>query len=604
MWVVDDSPLDARRAQEALAREYRVEVFGDGAAVLERLAESGAPDALVLDWLMPAVSGIDVCRFLRSGRSPAPHAAILFLTVFQEPQQVVEGLAAGANDFLAKPYSPQELRARVANLLRQAELIERLTHAEEQVRRLLASAPDAILAADQLGVVTYANQEAERVFGLPAERLTGRRLVELIPNLEIHWLSSSGGPAVMPLPDVRIDDQLFAPTARRMPPDISAHVTIALRNVTERSRAEARRLDFYSIIAHDLRSPLHSMLLRTDLLLEGQRGPMPVGAIADLRRIQSNIRTMVALVNDFLDLARMEGTGFRLEREPVDLRSLVEQTVDDIRPLVEASQLEVRLELDDFDAQLLGDRRRLMQVVSNLLSNAAKFTPADGCITVAIRKRGEQAEVSVEDTGPGIPAEQLPTLFQRYSRPVDSSQAAGGTGLGLMIVREIVEAHGGQVGVDSTPGQGSRFWFRLPRQRRPEDQSAADGARTVLIVDDDRDLRETLRFMVEAQGYRVVEAENGQQGLDVMDLQHPCAVLLDLTMPIMDGWHFVDRLRRDHRHASTPICVLSGISQHAPAAVSETLQKPIPVDRLLSFLRTHCPLSGAGQPPPEASPQG
>ena len=598
VWVVDDSPADARRAREALDPDYRVLAFGDGATVLERLADRGAPDVLVLDWLMPAVSGLDVCRFLRSARSPAPHAAILLLTVFQEPQQVVEGLAAGANDFLAKPYAPEELRARVANLLRQSDLIDRLTRAEEQVRRLLASAPDAILAADEHGVVNYANQEAEHVFGVAAEALVGCRLTELLPAFELGWLGSSSGPAVIPLPDLRIGTQLFAPTARRMPSDFAAHVTIALRNMTERSRVEARRLDFYSIIAHDLRSPLHSMLLRTDLLLEGQRGTMPVGAIADLRRMQSNIRTMVALVNDFLDLARLEGTGFKLAREPVDLRTLIEQTVEDIRPLVQESQLRLESELEDFDAQLEGDRRRLMQVVSNLLSNAVKFTPPGGCIAVSVRQRGQQAEVSVSDTGPGIPEDQLATLFQRYSRPAGSGHVVGGTGLGLMIVREIVEAHGGQVGVDSTPGQGSRFWFRLPRRSWAEAQPGADGAQTVLIVDDDRDLRETLRFMVEAQGYRVVEAENGQQGLDAMNRQHPCAVLLNLTMPIMDGWQFVDRVRRDQRHAAVPICVVSGMAQQAPPAVSRALQKPIPVAEVLSFLRTYCPLRAGESPGP------
>src|SRR5690606_32806945 len=113
-----------------------------------------------------------------------------------------------------------------------------------------------------------------------------------------------------------------------MPPDISAHVSIALRNVTERRRAEARRLDFYSVIAHDLRSPLHSMLLRTDMLLRGQRGQLPVGAIADLRKIESNIRTMVALVNDFLDLAQLEGTNYLVQRELVDVRAVAEQCLE------------------------------------------------------------------------------------------------------------------------------------------------------------------------------------------------------------------------------------------------------------------------------------
>ena len=600
VWVVDDSPLDARRAHQVLSSEYQVEVFEDGSAVLERLSDHPPPDVLVLDWLMPAVSGLDVCRFLRSPRSPAPNVAILLLTVHHEAGQVVEGLAAGANDFLAKPYADEELMARVANLIRSAALLDRVTRAEEQVRRLLAAAPDALISVDEDGVVTYVNRESERVFGCPADELMGQPLSRLLPEVDLSSLSADSGLALAPQPDIRIGEELYAPTARRMPSDISAHITVALRNVTERRKAEARRLDFYSVIAHDLRSPLQGMLLRTDLLLAGQRGQLPVGAISDLRKMESNIRTMVALVNDFLDLAQLEGTNYLLQRELVDLESLVVQTVEDIRPLIEESELDVRLDLEDFDSSLTGDRRRLMQVVTNLLSNAVKFTPPGGCIRVSVCERGGQVEVCVQDNGRGIAPEVLPHLFQRYARAIDPSHTVSGTGLGLMIVREIVEAHGGTVGVRSTPGEGSTFWFRLPRQRRPDEGVTEAGDRLVLIVDDDRELRETLRFLLEAQGYRAVEAENGEQGLEALDVHQPCAVFLDLTMPIMDGWEFVERVRRNERHASVPICVVSGVSQHAPPAASLALEKPIPVGRLLSFLRQHCPLPA--QPDREVPP--
>jgi signal transduction histidine kinase len=603
IWVVDDSRLDSRRAQEVLSRDHHVEVFDDGSCVLERLAEQAPPDVLVLDWLMPGVSGLDVCRFLRSPRSPAPHVAILLLTVQHESGQVVEGLAAGANDFLAKPFADEELRARVANLVRGADLLKRVMRAEQQVRRLLAAAPDALVTVDEDGTVSYVNQEAERVFGCSSSQLIGQRVARLLPEVDLSTLGAETSSAMAPLPDIRIREELYAPTARRMPADISAHVTVALRNVTERRKAEARRLDFYSVIAHDLRSPLQGMLLRADLLLAGHRGPLPVGAIGDLRRIENNIRTMVALVNDFLDLAQFEGTNYMIERELIDLRGLIEHAVEDIRPLVQESQLKTRLEFDEFDASLMGDRRRLMQVVTNLLSNAVKFTPPGGAITVRIQERGGQVEVSVQDTGQGIAPELLNNLFQRYARAIDPSHTVGGTGLGLMIVREIVEAHGGSVGARSAPGEGSTFWFRLPRQRQPDLHLEGEDDRLVLIVDDDRDMRETLRFLLEAQGYRAVEAENGEQGLEALEVHRPCAVFLDLTMPIMDGWDFVDRVRRNQRHASVPICVVSGISQHAPPAISLALDKPIPVARLLSFLREHCPLPpgrprGAAPPPP------
>jgi CheY-like chemotaxis protein len=155
-------------------------------------------------------------------------------------------------------------------------------------------------------------------------------------------------------------------------------------------------------------------------------------------------------------------------------------------------------------------------------------------------------------------------------------------------VREIVEAHAGTVGVSSAPGAGSTFWFRVPRHQRARDNEEPE-RQCVLIVDDDRDLRETLRFLLEAHGYGVVEAENGEQGLRALDEHRPCAVFADLTMPVMDGWEFIERLRRSERHAAVPVCILSSIANHAPATASVVLAKPIPVEDLLTFLRDFCP---------------
>jgi signal transduction histidine kinase len=586
VWVVDDSPLDADRARQALGARYESRVFHDGSTALEALATGTAPpDVLVLDWMMPAVSGVDVCRFLRSSRSPAPNLAILLLTAHQETTQLVDGLAAGANDYLAKPYADEELRARVDNLVRSRDLLERVSRTEEHIRRLLATVPDPLLTLDEHGVVTYANEEAEQVLrpALGEAGLIGRRASELLPGLDLATIrEAEGGAALVPLPDLELGEEVFAPTARRLPADFAATITLVLRNVTARRRAEVRRLDFYSVVAHDLRSPLNSLLLRTDMLLRGHRGPLPAAAIADLRKMEGSIRTLTALVDDFLDLAQLEGTAYRGGHELVDLGALIEQAVEDIQPLVDASRLSLHFERPSFDAAISGDRRRLTQVLSNLLSNAVKFTPEGGTIRVSAMERQEQIEVSVSDTGRGIAPDVLPHLFQRYMRAIDPSRPVAGTGLGLMIVREIVEAHGGAVGVYSKPEEGSTFWFRLPR-RRPA--SVAQVARPILIIDDDRMLRETLRFLLEGEGYAVVEAEDGERGLRALGEHDPCAIIVDLTMPVMDGWEFVDRVRRHGKYGSVPICVLSGVARHAPATATIVLQKPIAIDRLLSFLR-------------------
>jgi len=467
VWIVDDSPLDAERARRVLAHAYDVEVFGDGSAMLEHLSGHTGPDVLVLDWVMPGVSGIEVCRFLREGGGARPQLAILLLTMQTQTAQIVEGLEAGANDYLVKPYADPELRARVDALVRWNGLLDRAQKAEARVRELLQYAPDPLITVDLENRITFANGEAQRMLGEEADALKGRIFDDVMPGVSVDQLLDAARLA-RPLPDVELGDQIFSPSVRSLPSREQAGVTVAMRNVTARRQRETRRLDFYSIIAHDLRSPLGAMLMRTDMLLRGRRGVLSSEAVTDLRKMEAHMRNLVALINDFLEFARMEEAAHKMERERIDLAALIREVADDFRPLVDNTHQELRVEITGAHPCVLGDRRRLQQVLTNLIANAIKFTPAGGTIFVRADCPGPSCEVRVEDTGTGIPPEILPTLFQRYARAPSGQRDVGGTGLGLLIVREIVEAHGGTVGVESTPGHGSQFWFRLAAADVPE----------------------------------------------------------------------------------------------------------------------------------------
>ena len=460
VWIVDDSPLDAERARLVLDGQYDVQVFGDGSAVLEQLSNQAPPDVLVLDWVMPGVTGIEVCRFLRSAHRPQRQLSILLLTTQTQTQQIVEGLEAGANDYLVKPYADPELRARVDALVRSNALLERALKAEARVLELLQHSPDPLITVGPKNRITFVNAEAQRMLGQSAEVLTAKTLTEVLPTIPLDDIVPAI-PLARPLSDIEIGGEVFSPSIRTLPTEADDELTIALRNVTARRKKEARRLDFYSMIAHDLRSPLSALLMRTDLLLRGRRGVLSAEMIVDLRKMEANMRSLVALINDFLDFARMEEGAHKMERTRFDVGALIAEIVDDFRPLVESTRQEVRIEPS---AQLFvqGDRRRLQQVLTNLIANAIKFTPAGGTIVVRSLLVGHWCEVQIEDDGPGIEPEVLPMLFQRYTRAPKRSGIAEGTGLGLLIVREIVEAHGGTVGVESTLGKGSRFWFRVP----------------------------------------------------------------------------------------------------------------------------------------------
>ena len=473
MWVVDDSALDAERARRVLQVYYEVVVFPDGSAMLEHLASHTPPDVLVLDWVMPGVSGIEVCRFLRSGSAARPQLAILLLTMQTRTDDIVEGLAAGANDYLVKPYADPELRARVDALVRWNGLLERAQKAEAAVLQLLEHAPDPLITLDVDNRVAYVNAEAQRVLGQDAQSLMKRSLREVLPALDPRDIADAARTS-RPLGDVQIGDQLFSPTVRSLPSSGDGRLTIALRDVTSRRKKESRRLDFYTIIAHDLRSPLAAMLMRTDLMLRGHRGVLSAEVIADMRKMDSNMRRLVALINDFLDFARMEDAAHKLASDRVDLTELINEVVDEFKPLVDNTRQRMTVEGTDGRAVVLGDKGRLQQVLTNLVANALKFAPPGGLISLRTRAVGHFCEVNVTDDGPGIPADVLPLLFRRYARGPADHANAGGTGLGLLIVREIVEAHGGTVGVESTVGEGSRFWFRIPAAE-PNETAARTG---------------------------------------------------------------------------------------------------------------------------------
>jgi two-component system phosphate regulon sensor histidine kinase PhoR len=459
--------LDAERARRVLLDSYSVQVFKDGSAALEYLSSGEMPNVMVLDWVMPGISGVEVCRFLRSKAGGSHGMGILLLTSHRDTRQIVEGLSAGANDYLAKPYADEELSARVASLVRSTQLLRRAEDAETVNRRLLETAPDPLFVIDSGGHLSFANAEAAAIFGESSDALLGRAVDALFPGLEFEQLLSQHQPGRVfpPLLDFDIQGRRFSPTIRALSHNPEASAIMSLRDVTERRRLEERRLDFYSIIAHDLRSPLNVIQLRTQVMLlretdHGPGSPMHV----DLNKIQGTVRTLSSMINDFLELASLEGASYRIKRADLDLSALVQHALDEVRPLIDASSqvLSGPHTAENTPTQVVGDAARLGQVISNLLANASKFTPPHGEIGVHLRGTSEYVEVSVSDTGCGIAPEVLPTLFQRYKR---ADHQMGGTGLGLLIVREIVEAHGGIVGVESTLHVGSRFWVRLPRRQ-------------------------------------------------------------------------------------------------------------------------------------------
>jgi signal transduction histidine kinase len=461
VWLVDDSPLESKAAHRALSGQFQMVLFDDPSRMLEQLSSAEVlPDALVLDWMMPGLTGLEVCRYIRS----APRTVdlpVLLLTSNQGTAEVVEGLAAGANDYVSKPYAPQELLARVAALVRAKLTREQAVRAEFALIDVLQNHPDPLLTVRFDGTIAFANTEALAMLGLSLkDKVVGRPLQELLPQLTLP--DQLAAKEVALLPDLKLGDAIYEPAVRHLPPGGGGVFCISLRDVTSKRNADLRRLDFYSMVAHDLRSPMQAITLRLQLLQRRYGAQLGPAGIADSKLIDDRVRVLATMLNDFLDLAKIEGTGLHLEREPTDMVAVFKDEFETMAPLVEGSGIEVTMGPGPAEARVIGDPRRLRQVAGNLLSNAMKFTPRGGKVTARVATTGSGVRCEVEDTGRGIPAGAIPSLFNRYTRVVNPAMPVQGTGLGLLIVREVVEAHGGTFGVKSALGSGSTFWFELP----------------------------------------------------------------------------------------------------------------------------------------------
>ncbi|HEY1697165.1 MAG TPA: response regulator [Polyangiaceae bacterium] len=578
IWVVDDSPLEAEYVRRSLASAYDVEVFADGAFFIEQLTEKAPPDAVVLDWEMPGVGGLEICQLVRSNEATQA-LPLLVLTVHRQTADLVRCLAAGADDFLSKPCNPAELTARLAALMRTKQMHERLEAAERDMRQLLMQLPDAVISVARDGRVTFANVEAERMLGTKATDVIERPLREVLPGFRITLDPVDADDAAGSLPDLVLGDRVYAPVVRRIGGALASDTTFSFREVTAdrrhdgerarlleaersaRAQAEAANLakdEFLAVVSHELRTPLNAMLGWLRLLREGSLDPAKRERA--LATVERNAVAQQKLIEDILDVTRIISGKLTIDRVVLDLGPVVRAAAEAVRPEAEKKNIAFHLDVEGA-LPVSGDAARLQQLVANLLTNAVKFTPGGGAVTVDALVDGGVAVVRVLDTGVGIEPEFLPHVFERF-RQADSSttRTQGGLGLGLSIVRQIAELHGGTIEARS-PGRakGASFTVRIPLATSaavargpgapatspevpPQSSKALEGV-SVLVVDDQSDSREFAVEVLAAHGARAVAVTSVSEAVEALQAMRPDVVVSDIGMPEQDGFALAEHLR-------------------------------------------------------------
>jgi PAS domain S-box-containing protein len=479
-----------------------------------------------------------------------------------------------------------EDQKRIESSLRESE------SAGSRLAAIVESSDDAIISTDLLGAIKSWNRGAEKLYGYTEAEAIGKPVSMLIPPENRHEESRilgriSKGERISHYETVRrrkdgidIDVSLTASPVQNRAGEIMGMSKTA-RDVTWRKSVEAERErllaresearadaeeanrlkdEFLATISHELRSPLNAILGWARLLRDPSVREQQLERALEI--IERNSQAQARLIEDLLDVSRIVSGKLSVQMRPVTMNSTVQGVVADMRPPAEAKGIGLRL-IEDEEIKLIGDADRLQQVVWNLLSNAIKFTPEGGRIEVELKRVGEQAELRVSDTGRGISPDFLPHVFDRFSQATGGdSRARAGLGLGLTIVRYIVEAHGGDVKADSAGvGQGAMFTCAFPLAGAEQEAVPAVESQSpqlaqlevgkeqslkgvkVLVVDDDEDARDVLRAALNSYGADVTTAIGAPQALDAIASENIDVLVSDINMPGMDGYELIRRVR-------------------------------------------------------------
>ena len=466
---------------------------------------------------------------------------------------------------------------------------------------LLTSVGDGIYGVDHEGRVTFVNPSGAQALGYRPEDLLGRNAHD-----EFHAPNPDGEPfpwegcyitdairhGVVASAEadvyVRTDGGSFPVEITASPlidEDVVRGAVVVFRDVTQRREVDRMKNEFLSIVSHELRTPLTSIRGSLGLLAGGTLGDLTPRAQSMASIALESTERLTRLINDILDLERIESGTRPMELAATDAADLLRASAEEMEGMARDSH--VRIEIGRSEGRVLADSDRIVQTLTNLIGNAIKFSHAEGVVRLDTDEQDGEVVFTVTDHGRGIPEEMLDVIFERFQQ-VDSSDARqmGGTGLGLAISRGIVERHGGRIWAESTLGSGTTVHFSLPRSRRaqsgPDDE--APDAPLLLVCDDDPATVELFSDMLRRHGYRTLGVTDGGEAVDRVVSEQPAALLLDLRMPGTTGAQVLAELRGGGLTSHIPVIVVSGLSPEAEPLVQDTqgwLIKPVTEERLV-----------------------
>jgi two-component system phosphate regulon sensor histidine kinase PhoR len=471
--VVDDEPR-IRDACKLVLEEcgYDVSLASTGAQALEKIPADHF-DIVLLDLMMPEMSGFEV---LAKVKLLDPDTAVIVITGYATLEHSVDAMKKGAFDFIPKPFTPEHLRVTVAKAIDYTRALWDIADTRSRLRTMVNHISDGVMCTNHQNRVALANPAFLRMIGWPVESMIGRGIEEFIdiprmrdmitqalemPQSEFSELTEEMTLNGQNRPEELILSIRCAPFRDRNGRNLG--VITVLHDITVLKLMDRKKSQFVSTVSHEIQSPMNSVLMQLKVILDGLAGEVTEKQRSILNRASEKISNLSRLASELLDLARIESGLISLEREPVDMAALIRDQVAFHLPRAESEAIRLEIDLPETLPPILANRQNMEEVISNLITNAIKYSPGGGRVTISASVANDYLCIRVQDTGLGIRPEDLNLIFQQFYRVKDEkTRYIHGTGLGLAIVKSILESHQGQIKVESQPGSGSTFSVFLP----------------------------------------------------------------------------------------------------------------------------------------------
>lgn len=488
-----------------------------------------------------------------------------------------------------------------------------LEASEVRQRTVLETIADAIITIDDKGIINSFNPAAEQIFGYTVAEAVGNNFSILMSSDERQAIEgrTNNSPLIVPsiinnrrdLEGLRKNGSVFPLELKMAPMTVDGEQGFVgiLRDITERQKTDKMKNEFISTVSHELRTPLTSIRASLGLIAQGVVGEIPDEALGMLNIAGNNTERLLLLINDILDIQKIEAGQMSLKFQNLELMPFLQRAIQDNAGYGEEHNVKFVLSNELADSRVYADRDRLMQVMANLLSNAAKFSPDGETVEISVaRHKNDSLRISVTDHGPGVPEEFQPKLFLKFTQSdASDTRQKGGTGLGLNISKAIIEKHGGHIDFVTHEGIGSTFYIELPEligEVITDDPRQLTGEHIpcVLIVEDDPDVAALLKRMLAEAGYNSDIAYNANQARQLLQekADQYKAITLDLVLPGDDGISLLDDLHSDASSYNIPVVVVSVKAnetkrdlQGGAVGVVDWLQKPIDQQRLINAVK-------------------